>query len=361
MLIFGSKYIRVDVNINYQKRNSNYKLRKMSGILRHQDIGPNETTPLLISTIKSADFQHTKEFSENSKEIDSLLPFGEVRQFADDLTSYTRLHLKGKPPDKITLGYPDSPQVQLIYVQKGRCQIRVGKTNPQRFYTGNCILLYLPSRSSVSIHTDHTDALDIVFIHLNRSFFLRKAPNGLAPVEAFKRSILQDKVMFLNDNPLQTTPQQAAVLYEILQNKRQALFKPHYINLKTAELLMLQLEFSVHMSNQASQQLLREEELQRIYQIRDKFHRDPGGSYSLVGLAREVGTNDATLKKHFKQVFGTTVFNYLTACRMELAKALLIENRESIAAVAHHVGFKYSSHFSSAFRKYYGYSPKKLL
>src|SRR5690606_36936688 len=79
------------------------------------------------------------------------------------------------------------------------------------------------------------------------------------------------------------------------------------------------------------------------------------------GLAHAVGTNEATLKKHFKAVYGTTVFGYLTARRMELAKALLLSKELKVAAVAQEVGYKYASHFTTAFRKHFGVLPNKLL
>src|SRR3546814_929631 len=96
-------------------------------------------------------------------------------------------------------------------------------------------------------------------------------------------------------------------------------------------------------------------------QVRDLLHHQPAQSYSLVGLAHAVGANEATLKKHFKAVYGTTVFGFLTARRMELAKALLLANELKVAAVAQEVGYKYASHFTAAFRRHFGVLPTKLL
>src|SRR5690606_30343300 len=134
-----------------------------------------------------------------------------------------------------------------------------------------------------------------------------------------------------------------------------------YTQLKLAELWVLFLEKADHFSNEGALARLRSEELERMQKVRDLLYNQPARSYSLVGLAHAVGTNEATLKKHFKAVYGTTVFGYLTARRMELAKALLLSKELKVAAVAQEVGYKYASHFTAAFRKHFGILPNQLL
>ncbi len=44
---------------------------------------------------------------------------------------------------------------------------------------------------------------------------------------------------------------------------------------------------------------------------------------SLIELARQVGINECTLKRGFRQIFGNTMFGYLHDYRMEQARQLL--------------------------------------
>jgi len=81
---------------------------------------------------------------------------------------------------------------------------------------------------------------------------------------------------------------------------------------------------------------------------------------TLTDLARQVGINDCTLKRRFRQVFGTTVFGYLHNYRMEQARTLLLENQLTIAAIAHRVGYNNLCAFSTAFRKKFGMSPREM-
>ncbi len=80
---------------------------------------------------------------------------------------------------------------------------------------------------------------------------------------------------------------------------------------------------------------------------------------SLHELATMVGTNECTLKSAFKQEFGTTVFQCLFDCRMDLAAQYLLDTKLSIAEVGFLLGYDYQSHFCTAFRRKYGMSPSE--
>ena len=89
--------------------------------------------------------------------------------------------------------------------------------------------------------------------------------------------------------------------------------------------------------------------------LSDNFKNPP----TLHELATEVGTNECTLKKVFKQLFSVTVFDYLNDLRMGKAAYYLIETQLSINDIAATLGFSSPSHFSTAFRKWKGVSPKE--
>lgn len=101
--------------------------------------------------------------------------------------------------------------------------------------------------------------------------------------------------------------------------------------------------------------------------LRDKMHdaKDLILSHyqdmpSLHDLAAMVGTNECTLKKAFKQEFGTTVFQYLFDYRMDLAIRYLLDTSMPIAEVGAKLGYDYPSHFCTAFKRKYGMSPTEF-
>lgn len=76
-------------------------------------------------------------------------------------------------------------------------------------------------------------------------------------------------------------------------------------------------------------------------------------------LARLVGVNECTLKRAFKQAFGTTLFAYVTRRRMERAEWLLQQGM-SVSKAAEDVGYECPRSFAAAFRRYSGRAPNTL-
>ena len=58
--------------------------------------------------------------------------------------------------------------------------------------------------------------------------------------------------------------------------------------------------------------------------------------------------NECYLKKGFKEVFGTTIFDFYQQQRMEHAKYLLYEKSLSVTDVSALLGYSSISHFSAA-------------
>ncbi|TVX86844.1 helix-turn-helix transcriptional regulator [Paenibacillus agilis] len=79
----------------------------------------------------------------------------------------------------------------------------------------------------------------------------------------------------------------------------------------------------------------------------------------LSELARMACLNDYKLKLGFKELFGTTVFGYVRALRMNTARTLLEQGKVNISEAATMVGYSNMSHFSSLYKKTFGYNPSE--
>lgn len=80
----------------------------------------------------------------------------------------------------------------------------------------------------------------------------------------------------------------------------------------------------------------------------------------LKDLALQMGTNEFKLKYGFKQLYGTTIFKFLTQERLRKAKTLTLHTSLSLKTIAHMTGFKSIPHFSRAFKEKYGRPPSSL-
>jgi len=78
-------------------------------------------------------------------------------------------------------------------------------------------------------------------------------------------------------------------------------------------------------------------------------------------LAHLCATNESKLKKVFKKVNKSTIYNYILKLRLEEANLLLKEQNLTIGEISKKVGYKHQGHFSKLFFTTYGVYPKDLL
>lgn len=81
----------------------------------------------------------------------------------------------------------------------------------------------------------------------------------------------------------------------------------------------------------------------------------------LETIAAQFYVSPQYLSSLFSQESSQTLTTYINACRMQKAKALLLQQSPSISNTALLCGFTDSGYFSKCFRKYYGISPKNFL
>ncbi len=99
-------------------------------------------------------------------------------------------------------------------------------------------------------------------------------------------------------------------------------------------------------------------DIQKVKQARDILVSKMENPPTLLELAHQVGMNDFKLKQGFKAVYQQTAFGFLTEYRMEQAKAMLADGNHKVIHVANEVGYRNHGHFSAAFRKHFGQSPR---
>ena len=156
------------------------------------------------------------------------------------------------------------------------------------------------------------------------------------------------------------TPTMRSALRQILHCPYEGKTKQIYLESKCLELITLKLEQLTQRDKQTAKlHSLNSDNIDRIHLAKDIIISNFDNPPSLIDLAREIGLNDCTLKRGFREVFGTTVFGYLHDYRLEQACQLLQEHRLDVSVIAERVGFSNYRSLSRAFRKKYGVTPKQ--
>lgn len=107
--------------------------------------------------------------------------------------------------------------------------------------------------------------------------------------------------------------------------------------------------------------LANEADREKIVKAREILIQHIGEPITIKELSRKVAINECYLKKGFKELFGTTVFDFYQSQRMEHAKYLLYEKGLTVTEVSMLLGYSSISHFSTAFKKHTGLKPCELL
>lgn len=78
-------------------------------------------------------------------------------------------------------------------------------------------------------------------------------------------------------------------------------------------------------------------------------------------LAEEVGLSRAQLHRRVKEMTGISTGEFIRNIKLKKAAELLSEKKINISQVAYMLGFSSQTHFSTAFRKFYGISPTEYI
>jgi AraC family transcriptional activator of pyochelin receptor len=100
-------------------------------------------------------------------------------------------------------------------------------------------------------------------------------------------------------------------------------------------------------------------ETRQLHEAREILLANLGAPPSIPELARRVGTNARKLGEGFNTLFGSPVYAFVKARRLEEAKRLLESGETSVSAVARRLGY-HPGHLSTEFRRRFGISPANL-
>lgn len=89
------------------------------------------------------------------------------------------------------------------------------------------------------------------------------------------------------------------------------------------------------------------------------IHEEPGRTWTVDTLAREVGVSRATLSRRFTRLVGEPPLAYLTRWRLEIAARRLRETSDSVTRIANTVGYTSEFAFSRAFTRHRGTPPTR--
>ncbi len=87
------------------------------------------------------------------------------------------------------------------------------------------------------------------------------------------------------------------------------------------------------------------------------IHQSPSTPWNVADLARAVGMSRSAFSARFTALVGTSAMSYVSEWRLQLARKQLQSTTDTVAAVAHRLGYHSEATFSRAYRRNFGVSP----
>lgn len=151
------------------------------------------------------------------------------------------------------------------------------------------------------------------------------------------------------------------VVWNLLDCPYAGPMKALYLETKAMELIVHKMAQAVCENDHENRSLkLGRHETDRLWYAREILCRDLENPPTLSELAHAVGTNHCRLNAGFRELYGTTVFDYLRQKRLIEAWRLIQEEGMNVTEAALKVGYNSISSFSKAFSEHFGLPPIKL-
>lgn len=257
---------------------------------------------------------------------------------------------------KFYLDNPNQKNIYVLYLLRGhKIQIDTDPSTSLQLNQKQFALIYCTkNQSQINLTCLPSERIELLVIGVSAVWFQE--------LETLREVFEQEKIIPVNKT-LNKVVNMSIELADCISGTNHldrfaGKIKDCYLELKVQEILLLSVE--------AYKNSLKEHEeidtgaLEKMTIIHDLLTNNPDREHSLKNLAETICSNTTFVKLNFKKIYGKTVFEYLQQVRMEKSLQLLKQKTHSVTEIASQVGYKHATHFTAAFKKYYGLSPKKI-
>ncbi|WP_281232889.1 helix-turn-helix domain-containing protein [Flavobacterium gelatinilyticum] len=248
--------------------------------------------------------------------------------------------------------------VVMDFISCSNIETKIDQLEAEKYLRENTHNIFYTTNFKAAYKIPAFEQVNYLAIIFSKAFYHNLINENWKLHEKFSKNILFKKSGYLTSKYIPFTPSIQWVISEIKNCGRKGALKKMFIETKVKELLIHQLEASTIQEQQKDH--IDEEEYIKLNEAKLILEKDYVHAPTLPELSRMISLNEFKLKKGFKICFGTTVKSYIIKLRMERAKYLFQNKTITVSEVAYKCGYKDVSHFSAAFKNFYGFTPQKF-
>lgn len=242
-----------------------------------------------------------------------------------------------------------------IFSIKGTLQIN-SEVNHFLIMENEYSLFYFNADQAISISSD--DSAVVLVVQFHPKEILSRYRFTCCSIERLEDAIELEQTGSLFEKSVRHSNGMHLTLHEILSVLQKPTFQEYFLESLGYKLIGQYFEHQELLNVDCTH--IKQFDLDKMHRVKNLIENNIQESLTISHLAKVVGTNEAYLKKQFKETFGSTIYGYTLQCKMEYSKNLLIESNFSISDIAYQVGYKHATHFTQAFKKYYGALPNSF-
>ena len=218
-------------------------------------------------------------------------------------------------------------------------------------------LFYFPA--SKYLYKHHNQKKQVLNIYFTESFLVSKmGACFILNSKKYQLAKKENQAYSFFKNGLMINGKLTAIVNEFLNCSFDGITKQSYLESKLTELILIAL---ITDGSEDEIKKLREADKASIIKIEAYIGTHLKEDLSIEKLSVLAGFNTSKFKSVFKQVYGITVFKYITSLKIEKAMQLILKHDYTISQASYEVGYKNPQHFTVAFKKKLGYLPSQLI
>jgi AraC-like DNA-binding protein len=231
----------------------------------------------------------------------------------------------------------------------------IDQVETEKYTTENTHNILYTSNFKATFKIPAFEEINYLSIILSLDFYRKLINEDWELHQKFSKSISQKKAAYLNPKYLPFNADIQWIIHEIKNCKHKGIIKKMYLEAKIKELLILQLDTLI--KKPQNKEYVEDEDFKKLLEAKLILEANFTNAPTLLELSRIISLNEFKLKRGFKASFATTIKSYVTKLRMEYAKDLFKKKASNVGEVAYKCGYKDVSHFSAAFKSFYGFTP----
>lgn len=257
---------------------------------------------------------------------------------------------------------PQTIQTEMIgeaivmnFICSNNLEMDIDQVDSEKYSIENTHNILYTSKLKGTLKIPALEQIKYLSIVLSPKFYASLINEDWGFHKKFSENIIQKKSGYLAPKYIPFCSGIQWIIHEIKNCTYEGSMKKLYLEAKIKELLIFQ--FDSLIAKPQNNEQIAEEDLNKLLEAKLILEKNFTNAPTLPELSRIISLNEFKLKKGFKACFKTTIKSYVIQLRMEHAKKLFKNKSSNVGEVAYKCGYKDISHFSAAFKFFYGCTP----